>query len=168
MEQIKLNKYEARLSKYRTQSKAQQIIVHGLQRKLLNIENALNRVLFKREIYELEPSYYPLEEEMKKEDEKWTNIIGKIIKYEKKIKQIKETNNQQDKITELINECDNQQEQYEEDYMQLKEELKYLQSKEGRDENTHLSKKEFKREIKQLKKEIDEMESNLYGKKQIE
>jgi hypothetical protein len=52
--------------------------------------------------------------------------------------------------------------------MQLKEELKYLQSKEGRDENTHLSKKEFKREIKLLKKEIDEMKSNLYGKKQIE
>ena len=168
MEQIKLNKYEARLSKYEAQSKAQQIIVHGLQRRLLNIENALNRVLFKREIYELEPSYYPLEEEMKKEDEKWTNIIGKITKYEKKIKKIKETNNQQEKITELINECDNQREQYEEDYMQLKEELKYLQSKEGRDENTHLSKKEFKREIKLLKKEIDEMESNLYSKKQIE
>jgi hypothetical protein len=88
MEQIKLNKYKARLVKYEAQSKAQQIIVHGLQRRLLNIENALNRVLFKREIYELEPSYYPLEEEMKKEDEKWANIIGKIIKYKKKIKQI--------------------------------------------------------------------------------
>jgi len=81
------------------------------------------------------------------------------------------------KISDLIDENDNQREQYEDEVIQLEEELKYLQSKEGRDENSHLSKKELKREIERLEKEIDEIErliydvdekDNLYSKKKNE